>query len=510
MDQALARFAKVVGADWVFTDEDHLSPYSDQFAPGNAAAHAPGGAVGPGSVEEVQAIVRIAAETGVPLWTVSTGRNLAYGGSAPVMPGCVVLDLRRLNKVLEVDDELGYALVEPGVTFFDLNDHLTRIGSRLWISSPAPGWGSVMGNALERGFGGMPYGDHAQQICGLEVVLADGTLLRTGMGAVPGAKTWQLHKGGFGPAWDQAFCQSNYGVVTKLGIWLMPRPEAVASGRVVFPREEDLALAVDAMRPLRVEGIVNGVPSMRNAVGVAIGQSQRSAWYDKPGPIPDDVIETIKTKLNVGWWTQNFGLYGRADVVQANLRHVRTAYDRLPGVRFEVEVTEGDVLKEPGRGGKPGTGLPGLAGLRVVDWRGGKGGHIDFSPVLPPRGEDAMRIYRLCRRIVEGGGQDFMGTFYNFGRAMTLICLVGFDAAKAEETARVRGLFSALVKEAGAAGYGEYRTHISYMDEVADLYRWNDGALQRFNARIKDALDPKGVLSPGKQGIWPRRYRTEG
>ena len=46
------------------------------------------------------------------------------------------------------------------------------------------------------------------------------------------------------------------------------------------------------------------------------------------------------------------------------------------------------------------------------------------------------------------------------------------------------------------------------MDEVAALYSWNDGPLARFNVRIKDAVDPAGILSPGKQGLWPARYRS--
>ena len=102
-----------------------------------------------------------------------------------------------------------------------------------------------------------------------------------------------------------------------------------------------------------------------------------------------------------------------------------------------------------------------------------------------------------------------MGTAYNFGRSMALICAIVFNRDDADETARVRSVFSRLIREVGAAGFGEYRTHVRYMDEVAQLYSRNGGALGRFNQRIKDALDPAGVLSPGKQGIWPRRYRND-
>ncbi len=59
----------------------------------------------------------------------------------------------------------------------------------------------------------------------MEVVLANGELLRTGMGAMPGNRSWHVYKRGLGPTLDQLFMQSNYGIVTKLGVWLMPYPE---------------------------------------------------------------------------------------------------------------------------------------------------------------------------------------------------------------------------------------------------------------------------------------------
>jgi FAD/FMN-containing dehydrogenase len=121
---ALKAFADVVGADWALVSELDRNTYLDAFAPGDADSHAPSAAVAPQSAQEVQAIVKIANKYRIPLWPVSTGRNLAYGGSAPVLRGSVVLDLKRMNRILEVDEQLGYALVEPGVSFFDLFDAL--------------------------------------------------------------------------------------------------------------------------------------------------------------------------------------------------------------------------------------------------------------------------------------------------------------------------------------------------------------------------------------------------
>jgi 4-cresol dehydrogenase (hydroxylating) len=329
------------------------------------------------------------------------------------------------------------------------------------------------------------------------------------MGAISAGACGPLFKHGFGPSWDLAFTQSNFAVVTKLGIWLMPRPEAFVSAKVHLAEEEDLALAVDILRPLRLDGTINGVPNIRNALGGAIAVSRREQWYSGAGPIPDEVKVGMRRKLGLGWWLLQYGIYGREEVVRAQAKAVRQRFENVPGARIEEELFDAAAIASPDRGGAGSrAAIPSLNALGIVDWWGGSGGHIDFSPVLPPRGEDALKLHRLCRSIIEEAGLDYMGTFYNFGRAMALICAITFDREDEARTAALRPMFSRLIERAAAAGYGEYRTHVRYMDEVAGIYDWNGGALAALNARVKDALDPHGILAPGKQGIWPARLRT--
>lgn len=134
-----------------------------------------------------------------------------------------------MDKIVEINGEYGYAIVEPGVSFFDLFQEIQRRGLDLWPSVPAIGWGSVLGNTTDRGFGYTPNGEHAQSQCGMEVVLPDGDILRTGMGAMNDNKAFPLYKGygyldrlfamriidslnrGFGPSLDGLFFQSNLG-----------------------------------------------------------------------------------------------------------------------------------------------------------------------------------------------------------------------------------------------------------------------------------------------------------
>ncbi len=88
----------------------------------------------------------------MPLWPVSRGKNFAYGGAAPVLSGSIVLDMNRMNRILEVNADFGYALVEPGVSYFDLYEYIQTKGLKLWLDVPDPGWGSVVGNALDHGW----------------------------------------------------------------------------------------------------------------------------------------------------------------------------------------------------------------------------------------------------------------------------------------------------------------------------------------------------------------------
>lgn len=117
--------------------------------------------IAPRSVPEVQALVKLCNKFEIPLWPVSIGRNVGYGGAAPRVPGSITIDLGKyMNKVLKVDVEGAYALVEPGVTFADLHQYLVDndLRDKLWIDVPDLGGGSVLGNTIERGVGYTPYG----------------------------------------------------------------------------------------------------------------------------------------------------------------------------------------------------------------------------------------------------------------------------------------------------------------------------------------------------------------
>ncbi|GAA2216299.1 FAD-binding oxidoreductase [Nonomuraea monospora] len=498
---ALDGFAEAVGADHVLVGAA-CDEYADPYSFLGPETVRPSAVVLPGSVVDVQAVVRVAARHGVPLWPVSRGKNLGYGGAAPRVPGSAVVDLRRMDRIVEVNDELGYVVVEPGVTFLALAGHLRDIGSALMPSVPEIGWGSVLGNTLERGIGYTAHGDHSAFQCGMEVVLADGTVVRTGMGAKTGSEAFALFKGGYGPSIDGLFFQSNLGIVTRLGIWLMPRPESIAVCMVTAPEEDALAGLVEAIRPLLLDGTVQSTVVVANAVTIASMVSVRSDWYDGDGPMPDQVIDAITDRLHIGRWNAKFALYGPAPLVEARLEVIRAA---IPEAELTVTTYAGDVNPaDVHPADQVQLGIPSTDLIRMAAWSGGAPAHTDFSLVCPPTGHDAVRQMRIIRDRVEARGFDYSGVFIMNPRHAISLAPIPFDGNDPDRCRQVAGLVPELIAAASAAGYASYRSHTAFMDLVADQYDANDSALRRTVERIKEALDPQGILAAGKQGIWPR------
>ena len=302
--RALDAFRTVVGTDHVLVGED-AAEFRDPFWYRDWTQYNASAVVQPATLEEVQAIVRLADEQGVPLWTTSQGRNNGYGGSSPRVQGSVVMNLRRMKRILDIDEKLGYAVVEPGVNWTDLYQAITEQGYRLMLTIPDLGWGSVLGNALDHGITYMPYGADFQAPCGLEVVLANGELLRTGMGAMENNKSWHLYRRGLGPTLDPLFMQSNFGVVVKMGVWLMPWPETFAPIWLNAPKETDLIPIIDTVRELRLDRTLEGVPRLYNTLVFASLMEQRRRWYDGDGPTPDHIIDEVARDLGFGRWVMS-------------------------------------------------------------------------------------------------------------------------------------------------------------------------------------------------------------
>ncbi|KAI1469086.1 putative vanilly-alcohol oxidase [Daldinia caldariorum] len=473
----------------------------------------PSAMVYPGSTEEVQQVVLWANKYHIPIFPISMGRNLGYGGAAPRVRGSVLVDLgRRMNKILDISPEDYTCLLEPGVSFFALYEAIKAKGyDHLWIDVPDVGGGSVIGNTVDRGVGYTPYGDHWACHSGLEVVLPTGEVIRTGMGALPGNNTWQTFPYGFGPYSDGIFSQSNFGIVTKMGMTLMPNPGGHEGFIYTFQKEEDLDQLIEIIRPLRISNILENVAQLRHVTQtIAVRGRPRTDFYKGEGTIPDNIVHEVAATLPIGdhTWVYYGMSYGPPHIRQYKLSIIDTEFKKVPGAR---RINPSTLPQDEYFWARDriASGTPELEELRWVNWMP-NGAHIAFSPVSPIRGTDATKLFELAKCRHKEFGVDLFPAFCVGLREMHLIVELVYDRADPKRRKDVLDCLRYMVDDAAACGYGEYRTHLVLMDQVAGTYNWNDGALMKFHEKLKDALDPNGIMAPGRCGIWPKKYRNRG
>jgi (+)-pinoresinol hydroxylase len=505
---ALKQFEAAVGKDWVFSSDEDIDTYRDSYSPfwHENEEPIPSAALAPSTVEEVQQVVRVASQHKIPLWTISTGKNLGYGGSAPLLGGSVVLDLKRMDRVLEVNDKNHYALVEPGVSYFDLYRYVHDQGLRVWIDPPDPGWGSLIGNALERGGGYTPMRDHFDAHCGMEVVLANGEVVRTGMGALPNSKTWQQYRYGFGPYIDGVFSQSNLGVVTKMGFFLYPEPEAFLSGTVGVSKHDDLFQLVEIFAYLMNSGMVQATTTVVSPL--AYTRDPQVAQLRAAGSTSG--LEQYAAQKGIPYWSVSLPFYGPEKVVRAQWEYAKQKFASIPGARFQ----DGASYKFPlsaDQLAKITNPVPfGVPSLQTFSVGGPRSqGHMWFSPIIPMTGDAVLEAQSVFDQVARDLGSATGAGFpiWNFfARAFVIIYFFPIEH-DVEKNRKNREIFRRLVKTSAEHGWGEYRTHAAFMGDIMDAYSFNNHSLLHLHEAMKDALDPNGILSPGKNGVWPKSMR---
>lgn len=497
-DQAIEKFKAALGAENVMIQDEHVRPYTKVMMAVPTEDHTPSAVVTATTVEQVQQVVKICNEYKVPVWTISTGRNFGYGSSAPVARGQIILDLRKMNKILHVDPELCTALVEPGVTYQMLYDYLEENNIPLMLSFSAPSAiAGPLGNTMDRGVGYTPYGEHFMMQCGMEVVLANGDVLRTGMGGVKGDKAWQVFKWGYGPTLDGMFTQANYGICTKMGFWLMPKPPVFKPLEIQFDNEEDIHDIVEFIRPLRINQVIpNSVVIAGILWEASTCNTRRSDYITEPGATPDAILKQIQKDKHLGAWNVYAALYGTKEQVEVNFKIVQDALKALGKGRLITEETAGNTQPFKYRA-QLMSGVPNLQEFGLYNWRGG-GGSMWFAPVSQARGSECDKQKSLAKKILNKHGLDYVGEFIVGWRDMHHVIDVLYDRSSEEETKRANACFNELLDEFEKEGYAVYRVNTAFQERVAQSY----GTVKRdVERKIKRALDPNGILAPGKSGI---------
>lgn len=496
--QAITEFKALLGEENVLLDEAYIRPYTKIMMSAETENHIPSAVLTAMSTEDVQEIVKICNQYKIPVWTISTGRNFGYGSAAPIERGQVILDLKKMNKIIHIDPDLCTALVEPGVTYQQLYDYLEDNNIPLMLSFSAPSAiAGPLGNTMDRGVGYTPYGEHFMMQCGMELVLANGDILRTGMGSVKGDKAWQVFKWGYGPTLDGMFTQANYGICTKMGFWLMPKPPVYKPFEIQFSEEEDISDIVEMIRPLRIAQVIPNSVVIANVLWEAATCDTRRYHYTmEPGATSDKLLKQIQQDKNLGAWNVYAALYGTQEQVDVNWKIVQDALKKLGKGRLITEEEAGNTQPFKYRA-ELMSGVPNLQEFGLYNWRGG-GGSMWFAPVSQARGSECDKQKTLAKRILNKYGLDYVGEFIVGWRDMHHVIDVLYNREDKEETARANACFNELLDEFEKEGYAVYRVNTHFQDRVAQTY---GPVKRRVEHAIKRALDPNNILAPGKSGI---------
>ncbi|MBW2311515.1 MAG: FAD-binding oxidoreductase [Deltaproteobacteria bacterium] len=222
MSDLYRALASVFPADRVSGDETVLAGYAadSAIAPGSAAL--PSYVVLPKTTEEIRHLVELADRSRVPITPMARGSNIA--GMAVPLQGGIVADLRLMNRIIEINQDAAYAVIEPGVTFHDLSQELKTAGFFCHLPT-ASGGGSPLANYLMRPSGNFAAGWDPDPLLSLEVVTPDSGIVKTGSASFETAG-WRSRYHCF-PDVTGLFANSygTLGIVTKAAVKIFDRGE---------------------------------------------------------------------------------------------------------------------------------------------------------------------------------------------------------------------------------------------------------------------------------------------
>jgi glycolate oxidase len=450
----LAELRRLLGPGNVLTEKEDLIPYSFD---GTAALHQmPGCVVFATTTQQVSSVLKLAQETRTAIVTRGSGTGLS-GGSLP-SPGCVVLCLAKMDKLLELDRANLTMLVEAGITTAEVADAAAAAGL---FYPPDPGsmkTSTLGGNVAENsgGLRGLKYGVTRNYVLGLEVVLPDGQVLWTGNKCVKDVAGYSLRDLFVGS-------EGTLGVVTKVLLRLIPMPAAKSTLVATFARMDQAAQTVSDIIAARI------IPCTlefldRTTIRCVEDFARVGLPLDCEALL---LMETDGHPAAVAEETSRMAVLARAN----GATQVRVAKDEA----------EAENLASARR-----TAFSALARVAPT---------TILEDATVPRSQLANMIRFIA--AVAAKYRLRIGTFGHMGDG-NLHPTFLTNERDAEEMRRVEEAFKEIFDEAvrlGGTLTGEHGIGIS---KKSFLPKFAGDAQMRVMRELRRALDPKGILNPGK------------
>ena len=474
----------IIGAENVSDDPGALLSYSRDCS--LSTPRVPNYVARPKNTEEVQRIVKLANENGIPIVPCSSGIHF-YGNTIPNLGG-IVLDLRRMNRILEIDLYNKMVRVEPGVTWGQLQTEVAKhkmMGLSPLLPHPLK---SVLTSHLEREPMLIPKFEYAGSLVTLEVVFPDGQAFRTGSACVPGFPDKSMAEGvnPGGPGylsynWLVQGAQGTMGVVTWVKVKMAPRPKIDKTFFIPFESLEDaVQLVYNVQRRMIGEECL-----ILNSVNLATILAKK--W-------PVDFNNLIKVLapwmvilVSGGGWRrpeekieyEEDGL--REAAAELHIPELPTALPGLPGLEKE---------------------LPGMLRTawpeKKTYWKFASKGacqDIFFNTTLNKTPE----FVRVMSQVAAENGYclDDIGFYIQpleYGRACHFECSFPYSPDEPGEVVMIRNLYAEAVETAMDMGGYFSRPYGVATNMVYDKAAGYTMALKK----VKQLLDPKNIMSPGR------------
>jgi glycolate oxidase subunit GlcD len=408
------------------------------------------------SRDDVVAAVRWCSERRVPF--VPRGAGTGLSGGATPSPDSVVLDLNRMTRILEIDPENRYAVVEPGLVNVRLTEAVEPHGLH-YAPDPSSQTACTLGGNVAENSGGphcLKYGVTSDHVLGMEVVLPDGEVARLGgpLADLPGPDLVALFVGSEG----------TFGVVTEVTVRLTPSPRAVRTFLAIF---DSMALACRTVADITRTGVLPVALEILDRRTIrAVEASVTRAGY------PENAAAVLLIELD--------GFEAGMDEEEAVIRRV-VAENRAIELRAARDPSERAQLW---KGRKAAFGAMGRVNtdLYVLD---GVVPRTELEKTL-------QRVYEIADRH-----RVTVSNVFHAGDG-NLHPNISYDGRNEAETARVlaagREMLQACV-DAGGSISGEHGIGLEKMEFMPMLFSEDDLDLQ---AGVRDAIDPLGIANPGK------------
>lgn len=475
----------------------------------------------------VSLVLEKANTEGFKLWPISGGMNFGYGTSLPVGKDHYIFDLSQLKDIVFNQDSHSVT-IEPGVTQQDLADFLDK--HKLPYLVPTTGLGpngSLLGNALDGGYGLTPQTDHFKALSEIEGVLGNGTSFRHSyrdLNCIAMAQSWAAQTG---PTFTSLLRQGNYAIVTKATLRLARTPEATRVLIIEWSTEEDFLDGQEALSTI-MEDIpgTGGIISM-NASRILSTQLDTPLATNVTGQLRLDYLDNLAKKRKISAWTSVGTLYGGKHLIKGAVKDIKRRLPKATVFAFSVPAIRGlskvmgyipkqlfsayhrhvDTLQET-----IGTveGRPIVVFLKIAyalddtnmvmtrernPARDGQG-ILWFAPLVNISRAAVNDYLQSMRKVLHQFGFDnLLAVTTRSSRVHSGTIPLIFRKNDPASVQRAKSCYRALVRMGLLKNMPVYRIGVEYMDE---MYPPSHCGFSKTLRDIQGILDPNNVIAPGR------------